>query len=110
MADWMGTLKFRLFTYFKIPLIAFMKPVVEEVSRERIVVRVPLSRRTKNHLGSMFLGSLCTGADGTMGFLLALFMPLTDSKLVGIVKEVHGKFLKRGEGDAFCTCSDWHKI
>ncbi len=108
--DWKRTLQLRLFTFFKIRLLSFMQPVVLEANRERVVLKVPLNRRTKNHLGGMFLGSLCTGADGAMGFLLTQFISLTDRGLVGIVKEVHGKFLKRVEDDALFTCNDGSKI
>ena len=52
-----------LFGFFKIPLIGFINPKLVELTDKRMVVRVPLRRKTKNHLGSMYFGALSIGAD-----------------------------------------------
>ncbi len=50
-----ATLLLRYFGFFKIPLLFFVKPSVVELSDKRVVVRIPLRRRTRNHLRSMYL-------------------------------------------------------
>ena len=55
----------RLFGLLKIPLIWYVKPSVVSIGEEKIVVKVPLRRRNKNHLKSMYFGTLCVGADCT---------------------------------------------
>ncbi len=51
----------------RIPLLFYVGVSVAEISPERMVVRIPLRRRTKNHLGSMYFGALCIGADCAPG-------------------------------------------
>ena len=48
-----ATLLLRYFGFFKIPLLFFVKPTVIEMSDHRVVVRILLRRRTRNHLRSM---------------------------------------------------------
>jgi acyl-coenzyme A thioesterase PaaI-like protein len=48
-----ATAQLRLFGLTKIPLLFFIRPSVVEIGERRVVVRVRLRRRTKNHLGSM---------------------------------------------------------
>jgi acyl-coenzyme A thioesterase PaaI-like protein len=57
------TARLRLWTLKNIPLLFFLRPSVVEASAARCVIRIPLSRRSRNHLGSMYFGALCAGAD-----------------------------------------------
>ncbi|HEY8887948.1 MAG TPA: DUF4442 domain-containing protein, partial [Gallionella sp.] len=59
----LATLGLRLFGFAKIPMMLYVRPSVMEISNERVVVRIPLTRRTRNHLGSMYFGALSVGAD-----------------------------------------------
>ena len=43
------------FGMFKIPLLFFCSPKVLELNNKRCVIKIPLSFRTKNHLGSICL-------------------------------------------------------
>lgn len=61
------TLSLRWFGLTKIPVLLYFGVSVTEISNERMVVRIPLRRRTKNHLGSMYFGALCAGADCAAG-------------------------------------------
>ena len=56
------TTRLRLWTLFRIPLLFFLRPSVLEASAARTVVRIPLTRRSRNHLGSMYFGALCAAA------------------------------------------------
>lgn len=47
------TFGMRLFGWLRIPLLASVRPSVVELSETRCMVRVPLRRWTRNHLGSM---------------------------------------------------------
>ena len=48
------TVRLRLWTLANIPLLFFLRPSVVEASPQRTVVRIPLPRRSRNHLGSMY--------------------------------------------------------
>src|SRR5690554_7252388 len=52
---------------FKIPMIAFTRPKLMLLDDNSSQVRIKLRRRTKNHLKSMYFGSLAVGADIAAG-------------------------------------------
>jgi acyl-coenzyme A thioesterase PaaI-like protein len=104
------TLFVRTFGLVKIPLIFFLGPSVLELSEQRTVVRVPLTFRTKNHLGSMYFGALCIGAD-LAGGLLAMKLGRERSKKFSLAfKDVEGKFTKRADGDVHFVCEQGTEI
>ena len=41
-----------LFGIFKIPMIGYVRPKILEFNDQRMVVKIKLRRRTKNHLNS----------------------------------------------------------
>src|SRR5258708_3990113 len=63
------TLKLRTFGLLKIPVLFFVSPTVVELDDYRCVVKIPLTRRSKNHLGSMYFGVLAAGADCAGGLM-----------------------------------------
>ncbi|MDB9725935.1 DUF4442 domain-containing protein [Salibacteraceae bacterium] len=58
----------KLFSWFKIPLIAFCNPRIIELTDNKIVIRIKVNPFTRNQLGSMYLGALTIGADLAAGF------------------------------------------
>lgn len=94
----------RMFGFLKVPLLFWISPTVIELSDERTVVKIPLNRKTKNHLNSMYFGVLAAGAD-CAGGLAAMKMIITSGQEVSLAfKEFHAEFLKRAEGDTYFTC------
>ena len=83
------TIFLRAFSFYKIPLLFFVNPSVVKMSEEEVIISIPFHRRNKNHLGSMYFGALCIGADAAL-----------------IFKDFKAKFLKRPEGKTFFTCKD----
>lgn len=100
----------RLFALLKIPLIAYLKPVVEEISEERCVVRLPLLRRSKNHLGAMYFGVLCAGADCAGGLIAMRQIQKRGGKVAFVFKDFKADFKKRAEADVLFTCQDGLKL
>lgn len=104
------TVKLRLFGHLKIPMLGWLRPVVEYIDDDRCVVRFPLTRRSKNHLGSMYFGALCAGAD-TAGGLIAMDLIQRHHRDVAFVfKDFDAKFLKRAHGDVLFTCDEGQKV
>ena len=99
-----ATLLLRAFGFLKIPLLFFLRPRVVEVTEERCVVRIPLGRRSKNHLGSMYFGALCAGADCAGGLMAMQHIRRTGNKVKLVFKDFRADFLKRAEGDVHFTC------
>lgn len=100
------TMRLRLWTLFRIPLLFFLRPSVIEASRERTIIRIPLTRRSRNHLGSMYFGALCAGAD-LAGALTAMRRIEASGRRVSLIfKDVRARFLRRAEGDVVFACED----
>tara|TARA_R110002050_G_scaffold204327_3_gene339768 strand:- start:6121 stop:6567 length:447 start_codon:yes stop_codon:yes gene_type:complete len=90
-----------LFGFFKIPLIGFINPKLVELTDKRMVVRVPLRRKTKNHLGSMYFGALSIGADLAGAFQAFHIADNRKSKISLAFKDFKADFLRRPESDVF---------
>ncbi|HEX4844931.1 MAG TPA: DUF4442 domain-containing protein [Geothrix sp.] len=100
------TFGMRLFGWLKIPLLASVRPSVVELTDTRCVVRIPLRRWTRNHLGSMYFGALAIGAD-CAGGLLAMDQIRRSGKPVSLVfKAFQASFLKRPESDVYFICEE----
>ncbi len=93
-----------LLTFFKIPIIAFMRPRVLELSEKRSVVEIKLKRRTKNHLGAMYFGALTVGAELTCALKAVELVFLKKKPINFLFKDFKADFLKRAEGDVHFIC------
>lgn len=103
---WKETLALWAFTAVKVPLALFARPRVERLDDEGAVIRVPLSWRTKNHLGSMYFGALAVGADLAAG-LMAMYAVRQSRRKVSVVfKSSSAEYHRRPEGDVLFTCPD----
>lgn len=100
----------RLWALRHIPLLAWIRPRVVEDSAERCVIAVPLSRRTRNHLGSMYFGALCAGADAAAALIALAATRAEPAKFSILFKDVRGEFLRRAEGDVHFTCEQGSEI
>jgi len=90
-----------LFGFFKIPLIGFVKPKLLELTDAKMVVKIRLRRKTKNHLGSMYFGSLAIGADLAGAFQSFYIADKMKAKLSIVFKSFEASFLKRPESDVY---------
>lgn len=104
------TLSLRLFGLTKIPLLFYVGVSVAEISPERMVVRIPLRRRTKNHLGSMYFGALCIGADCAPGAFAMYLIRQQPARISMVFKDFQAEFLKRAEGDVDFICNQGKEI
>lgn len=100
------TLGLRVFGWLKIPLLAAVRPSVVELGETRCVVRIPLRRRTRNHLGSMYFGALAIGADCAGGLLAMDQIKRSGGKVSLVFKSFQATFLKRPESDVYFICDD----
>jgi acyl-coenzyme A thioesterase PaaI-like protein len=104
------TTKLRLWTFAKIPLLFFLRPSVVEAGEGRTVIRISLSRRSRNHLGSMYFGALCAGAD-LAGALTAMRRIEASGRRISLIfKDMKAQFFKRAEGDVLFSCEDGEAV
>ena len=99
-----------LFGLLKIPLILYVRPRVIQVDNDRCEVKVPLTRRTRNHWKSMYLGALAIGADLAAGLILMEVIKGSHEKVSFIFKDFTANFMKRPEADVHFICKEGHKI
>ena len=104
------TLFIRYFGWTKVPMIFYCRPSVIDISSESVSVKIPLLRRNKNHVGSMYLGALSVGADITSAMLSLSIIKESKRKIIPIFKDFHADYLKRAEGDVHFVCNQGEKI
>ncbi len=104
------SLQLRLFSLGKIPLLFYVGATIFEISPSRMVVRIPLCRRTRNHLGAMYFGALCIGADLAPGAYAMYLIRKQRARIAMVFKDFQAEFLKRAEGDVHFTCDQGEEI
>jgi acyl-coenzyme A thioesterase PaaI-like protein len=105
-----ATLGLRLFGFARIPLMLYVRPTVKEISNQRVVVRIPLIRRTRNHLGSMYFGALGIGADCAVGALAMHLIKQQSVEVSLIFRTFSAEFHQRAEGDVDFCCTQGNEI
>jgi len=91
---------------FKIPMIAFVRPKLLILDEDNSQVRIRLRRRTKNHLKSMYFGSLAVGADMAAGLHAFYFAEESGVKVSFAFKAVKAEFLKRAMSDVYFNSNE----
>lgn len=81
-----------------------------ELGSEKVVVKIPLRRRTKNHLKSMYFGALAIGADVSGGLIAMKLIRESGQPISLIFKYLNADFLKRAEGDVYFSCVQGREI
>ncbi|TXB66712.1 DUF4442 domain-containing protein [Vicingus serpentipes] len=95
---------------FKIPMIGYTGLKLVEITETTTKVKIRLKRRTKNHLNSMYFGSLAIGAD-VAGGLHAFYFANKYGKTVSFAfKGMECEFLKRAESDCIFVSEDGKKV
>lgn len=100
------TMALRAMGLFKIPMIFFLSPSIVELNKQRAIIKIPLTYRSKNHLGSMYFGALAVGADLAGGLIAADLIRKSGKNVALVFKDMKADFLKRPESDVHFTCSD----
>jgi hypothetical protein len=93
--------KMFLLGFFKISILHYVRPRLIEINDEKVVLKVTLRRRTKNHLNSMYFGALAVGADIAGGLQAFYFAERYGKKISFAFKSSTAQFLKRAETDTF---------
>lgn len=91
----------RYFGMFKVPMIGYTRPKLLELSDQKIVICIPLKRRTRNHLNSMYFGALAVDADMAGGFHGFYHASASGLKVSLVFKSFQAQFLSRPESDVY---------
>ncbi len=103
-AMWKETMAMRAWAVANVPMIAYVRPTIVSMSPQHISVRIPLTRRTRNHLKSMYFGALNIGADLAGGFIALRRAQESGKKISFVFKDSQAQYLRRAEGDVVFTC------
>lgn len=106
-----STLQLQAFGLTQVPLLFLVLPRVETIDERKANVRINLNWLTRNHLKSMYFGTLGIGADCVVGVLaLHVVKKLKDAKVIPIFKTFEANFLKRAETDVLFVCEEGETI
>lgn len=98
------------FGLFKVPLIWRCRPKILSLNDQAVEIRIPLKRRNKNHLNSMYFGVLAVGADVAGGFM-AMHKAQQRGKPISLAfKGVQAEFFKRPEAAVHFHCDEGQAI
>jgi uncharacterized protein DUF4442 len=108
--NWKQTMGLRAFGLLKIPLIFFVSPSVVKLTSRECEIRIPLNRLTRNHLGSMYFGTLAIGADCAGGLLAMEAIRRSKQKVSLVFKDFKANFLRRPLADVHFICREGQQI
>ena len=93
-------------SFLNVPMIFWVRPKILSLTAEQTEVLIPLRRRTKNHLKSMYFGALCTGADIAGGILAARLIAESGKNVSLAFKDFKADYKKLALGDVVFRCKD----
>lgn len=94
------------FSHFKVPMMGYLKPRLLKLNDQEIEVCLPLKRRSRNHLNSMYFGALAVGADLAGGLHGFYHSDLAHCKVSLVFKSFQAQFLSRPESDVYFVCKE----
>jgi len=97
-------------SFFNVPMLFWLRPKIIEINSDKTIVKIPLNRRSKNHLGSMYFGTLAAGADCAGGLLAMKLIQESRENVSLAFKNFNAEFLKRAEGDTHFICEEGAEI
>lgn len=100
----------RIFGLTKVPMLWYLRPSVVEMDRQKCVIKIPLTRKSKNHLNSMYFGAMAAGADCAAGLFAMKLIMQSGENIALSFKDFHAEFLKRAEGDTLFSCVQGEEI
>jgi acyl-coenzyme A thioesterase PaaI-like protein len=103
------TLAIRLFA-LRVPVLLFLGPRVMELDEAHAAVKIPLRWRSRNHVGSMYFGALCAGADLAAGLNAFHAIRHGHARVVPLFKDLKAEFLKRADGDVWFRAGEGKRV
>jgi len=94
----------------RIPMLLFVGPTVRSLDEGGCAIEIPLGLRTRNHLGSMYFGALCAGADLAAGLNSAKLVFGKHRGVKIVFADVNAAFHKRADGDVVFRTTQGREI
>ena len=93
-----------------IPMLYYVEPSILKLNNDEIQIKIPFKDKNKNHLGSMYFGVLCVGADASGGVLAMKLIKDSGKNISLVFKDLKADFYKRAMGDTIFICKDGERI
>lgn len=93
-------------SFFKVPLLFATSPKIIELTDTTTTVYLPLKRKNKNHVGSMYFGALAMGAELSVALMAIKGTQESKHKVTFIFKDFTAQFLKRADKGVYFTCEE----
>lgn len=94
----------KVLTFLKVPLLFAASPKVITFSETETTVYLPLKRKNKNHVGSMYFGALAMGAELSVALMAIRETQESAPKVSFIFKNFCVDFLKRANKGVYFSC------
>lgn len=98
------------FSLTQVRLIHYCRPRIYDITPDGVTLFMPLDRRTRNHVKSMYIGAMVVGVDMVTGFTAMLKIRESKRNVILIFKDLKANFLKRAEGDVHYICNEGKAI
>ena len=105
-----NTLSLWSWCFLKVPMIFSVKPWVFQLNNSLAAVYLPFFYFNKNHIKSMYMGSLVAAADITAGLFAMHIAKQKKCTPLLVFKDVQANFIKRAEAHTLFICKDKEKI
>lgn len=98
--------EFEDFLKQNVPMIDFSHLNIVHLDYDKCIVKMPFIAQNKNHLQSMYLGSIVIGTEVSAGILAAYQLRHDKHDSSIIFKNIAGDFIRRAESDTYFICTD----
>lgn len=98
--------EFEDFLRQNVPMIDYSGLNIEYLDHEKCIIKMPFIPQNKNHVNSMYFGSILIGTEVSAGVLAFYHLKCDKQNSTVVFKDVCGSFLKRAEADTYFICSD----
>ncbi len=94
----------------QVPMIIFSQLSIVSLDDKACIVKMPFIAENKNHLNSMYFGSIMIGTEVPAGILGLYHIKKMQQDSTVVFKDIAGGFLKRAESDVYFVCEDSEAI
>ena len=81
-----------------------------ELSDNNTIIKIPLSRRTKNHLNTMYFGALSMGGEAAVAVRTVFYARKKKYKISFVFKDFTAQFLRRADGDVLFVSDEGKQV
>lgn len=102
--------RYEQFLKQNVPMIEYSKLSIVHLDDQKCIIKMPFISQNKNHVNSMYFGSIAIGTEVAAGILGLHYLERYNLMPLLVFKDISGSFLRRSESDTYFICNDYHSI